>query len=275
MFLINLKNRGLIPSALFVDNFPEDQQTASGATETNVRAFRAHLGGILSRKIDRGLETADKSQETQAKIVDRAVRLAAVRGLDGFSIGDLAKELNMSKSGLFAHFGSRENLETAIVERARVLFFAYVLDPVEQDEPEGIERLWTLCDNWLTFVEREVLSGGYFFTGALFQRAGQRDAVSRIITNTVRRWVEALTEAVDGANEKGELSPDVDASPTALELNGILLGTHCSHLLGLQSRESARVVILRRLSGLATEKIPADAFDSLAHWRDYLESRHP
>jgi hypothetical protein len=109
----------------------------------------------------------------------------------------------------------------------------------------------------------------------LFQRAGQRDAVSRIITNTVWRWVEALTEAVDGANKKGELSTDVDARQTALELNGILLGTHCSHLLALQSRESARVVILRRLSGLATERIPAYAFDSLEHWRGYLKSRHP
>ena len=84
-----------------------------------------------------------------------------------------------------------------------------------------------------------------------------------------------MTAAVDAAKKKGELSLDVDARQTALELNGILLGAHCSHLLGYQNRESARVVILRRLLGLATEKIPASAFDSLAHWCDYLENRHP
>jgi AcrR family transcriptional regulator len=229
----------------------------------------------LGSNIDQSRETTDKGEQTRAKIVDRAVHLAAVRGLDGFSIGDLAKELDMSKSGLFAHFGSRENLEKAIVERARDLFFTHVLDPVEQSELQGIERLWTLCDNWLSFVEMRVFPGGYFFTGALFQRAGQWDSVSRIIRDTVRRWVESMTSAVDAARKKGELSLDVNARQTALELNGILLGAHCSHLMGYQNCGITRVVILRRLSSLATEKIPADAFDSLAHWRDYLENRHP
>jgi AcrR family transcriptional regulator len=207
-------------------------------------------------------------------IVDRAVRLAAVKGLDGISIGDLAKELNMSKSGLFSHFGSRENLETAIVERASALFFTHVLEPVEHDELQGIERLWTLCDNWLSFVEKQVLPGGYFFTGALFQRGGQRAPISRLITNTVRRWVETLIAAVEGAQRKDELSTDLDARQTTLELNGILLGAHCAYLLGYQKREGARATILRRLAGVATKKIPASAFDSLEQWRDYLEGRH-
>ena len=206
--------------------------------------------------------------------MDRAVRLAAVRGLDGISIGDLAKEMNMSKSGLFAHFGSRENLETTIVERASDLFFTHVLEPVEQDELQGIERLWALCDNWLYFIENQVLPGGYFFSGALFQRGGQRAPISRLITDIVRRWVETLTAAVEGAQRKDELSTDLDAKQTALELNGILLGAHCSHLLGYRNRGGARATILRRLSGVATKKVPASAFDSLEQWRAYLEGRH-
>ena len=206
--------------------------------------------------------------------MDRAVRLSAVRGLDGISIGDLAKDMNMSKSGLFAHFGSRENLDAAIVERADALFFTHVLGPVEQNELQGIERLWTLCDNWLSFVENQVLPGGYFFTGALFHRGGQRARTARLITDVVRRWVETLTTAVEGAKRKDELSTDLDASQTALELNGILLGAHCSHLLGYRKGEGARTTILRRLSGVATKKIPASAFDSLEQWRAYLEGRH-
>lgn len=205
--------------------------------------------------------------------MDRALRLAAVKGLGGLSIGSLAQKLNMSKSGLFAHFGSKENLEIAVVERAGLLFFNHIL-PTEEDGLEGIERLWAVCENWLSFVEKGVLPGGYFFTGAFFQCAEQGGPIPRRITDIVRRWVSTLRDAVDGARSKGDFRSHVDARQTALELNGILIGVKCSYLLGHENRDSARSAILVKLATLATDEIPASAFESVKGWRDYLKSRH-
>lgn len=214
-----------------------------------------------------------EGQETRERIVDRALRLAAVKGLGGLSIGSLAQKLNMSKSGLFAHFGSKENLEIAVVERAGLLFFNHIL-PTEEDGLEGIERLWAVCENWLSFVEKGVLPGGYFFTGAFFQCAEQGGPIPRRITDIVRRWVSTLRDAVDGARSKGDFRSHVDARQTALELNGILIGVKCSYLLGHENRDSARSAILVKLATLATDEIPASAFESVKGWRDYLKSRH-
>jgi AcrR family transcriptional regulator len=109
-----------------------------------------------------------KGRRTREEIVARALYTAARDGLGALSIGKLAKELKMSKSSLFVYFGSKENLETAVVERAGVLFFDHVLVPIEEDGLEGIERVWSLCDLWLKFVEDRVFPGGYFFTGPTF-----------------------------------------------------------------------------------------------------------
>ena len=84
----------------------------------------------MTGKIDRRAVIGDKEPNTREEIVARALNIAAEKGLGALSIGGLAKELKMSKSGLFAHFGSKENLETAVVERARVLFFDHVLVPI-------------------------------------------------------------------------------------------------------------------------------------------------
>ena len=93
-----------------------------------------------------------KGSKTREQIVTQALHVAAYKGLGALTVGTLAEKLKMSKSGLFLHFGSKENLETAVVERAGDLFFSHVLVPIEEGDFEGIERVWALCDQWLDFV---------------------------------------------------------------------------------------------------------------------------
>jgi AcrR family transcriptional regulator len=146
-----------------------------------------------------------KGPKTREEIVARALNIAALRGLAALSIGGLAKELNMSKSGLFAHFGSKENLEKAVVERASSLFVDHILIPIEQDGLEGIERIWALCDLWLTFVEKSVLPGGYFFTGAFFQYAEQSGSIPKQFKRIARDWLNALRDALDQSRSQEEV----------------------------------------------------------------------
>jgi AcrR family transcriptional regulator len=215
-----------------------------------------------------------QGNQTREKIVARALHIAAYKGLGALSIGSLAKELKMSKSGLFVHFGSKDKLEAAVVERAGDLFFRHILLPTEEDDLRGIERVWALCDYWLDFVDKGILPGGYFFTGAFFLYARQDGSIPRQIEQITRKWLNALKEAVDGARRGNEIRTTVDARQTAFELNGLLLGAHCCFLMEHQDHMQARSVILTKLGSLATDKIPASAFASLRAWRKYLEGKH-
>src|SRR5262249_38739798 len=109
-----------------------------------------------------------KGARTRDSILRVAVNLASVEGLEGLTIGRLADELKMSKSGLFAHFGSKEDLQLATVEMARRIFVEHVVQPALA-EPEGMPRLWALCNGWLSHVENHVFQGGCFFTAASFE----------------------------------------------------------------------------------------------------------
>src|SRR6516162_3176502 len=98
---------------------------------------------------------APKGERTRESILRVAVNLASVEGLEGLTIGRLADELDMSKSGLFAHFGSKEELQLATVEMARRIFVEHVMQPA-LEKPPGMPRLWALCSNWLGHVEKRV-----------------------------------------------------------------------------------------------------------------------
>src|SRR5438128_2625396 len=191
--------------------------------ETNVRANMPidRLGESAVGK--RGSKTPasgpTKGQRTREAIVKRAMHIAGEEGLAAISIGRLAKELRMTKSGLFVHFGSKDKLEAAVVARAADLFRGHILYPAEDEVGPGIERIWALCDFWLEFVEDRVLPGGYFFSGALFLHAGQHDFISRQIRETAREWLQALRRALDEARTRGEIGIAVNAKQTASELN--------------------------------------------------------
>jgi AcrR family transcriptional regulator len=228
----------------------------------------------LAKKDKRPVIGPGQGKQTRKEIVTRALHIAAYKGLGALSIGTLAKDLKMSKSGLFVHFGSKENLDAAVVERAGDLFFSRILLPAEEDDVRGIERVWALCEHWLDFVESGILPGGYFFTGAFFLYARQDGSIPRRIEKITRKWLSALKEAVDEARRRGDVRTTVDARQTAFELNGLLLGAQCCFLMDHNDHMQARSVIVTKLGSLATDKIPASAFESVRAWRKYLEGRH-
>ena len=104
-----------------------------------------------------------KGADTREQILDRAMQLASRDGLDGLSIGGLASELSMSKSGLFAHFGSKEELQLATIDAAREIFIDEVIRPAIESTEPGLARLWRKCDSWLDYAQRGVFKGGCFF----------------------------------------------------------------------------------------------------------------
>jgi len=172
-------------------------------------------------------EPAERRQRADGRrsrdaILDNAARLATVEGLDGLSIGRLAERTGMSKSGLYAHFTSKEELQLATIERAQEIFDAEVLVPARA-EPDGLRRLWALSDEFLTHVEREVFPGGCFFAavGAEFDTHPGR--VRERIGVFIDGWVGELVAAAAAAQQAGELPADPDPEQLIYEVDALLL----------------------------------------------------
>src|SRR5713101_233438 len=212
-------------------------------------------------------------ERTRQAILSRALKIAAREGLAALTIGRLAEELRMSKSGLFAHFHSKRALELATLEMAGEVFADAVLRPAQASRA-GIERLWNLCDLWLQHIERRVFAGAYFFTGAFFEYANRPGPIARAITRVAQEWFKTLRKAVEEAQEHGEINPDAEAKQVAWELNGRLVGAYWAYLLegGGRCRE-ARTTLLGRLRELATGMVPATAFESVRAWKEYLQEK--
>jgi AcrR family transcriptional regulator len=214
-----------------------------------------------------------KGIQTRQEVIARAVKIAAQEGLGALSIGRLAKELRMSKSGLFIHFGSKEALEVAVIERAELYFYDHIMVPIEQEGREGIERVWYLCEAWLDLVENEILSGGYFFTGAFFTCAWQGGPIPRQVRRFARDWIDTLAAALKQARRQNEVAETIDAEDTAFELNSMLIGAQWSRLMTHRDHTNARSAILAKLHSVATEQIPGHAFESVKAWTAYLKHR--
>jgi AcrR family transcriptional regulator len=163
-----------------------------------------------------------KGEATRQAILARAFELATVNGISGLSIGRLAEETGLSKSGLFAHFGSKDALEVAVVEEASRQFVQDVMVPALR-HPRGEPRLRALFDNWIHWGQRP---GGCFFVGAsteLDERPGPpRDALARAIKD----WVDELAKAVRIAISEKHFRSDVNPDQVAFEIYGIMLGMH-------------------------------------------------
>jgi AcrR family transcriptional regulator len=200
---------------------------------------------------------AAKGARTRDSILRAAVNLASVEGLEGLSIGRLADELKMSKSGLFAHFGSKEELQLAAVETARRIFVEHVIQPAST-KAAGMPRLWALCENWLEHVETRVFDGGCFFTAASFEFDSRPGPVRDRIVAAMREWLRILSCAVNDARKAGHLQTAVHPQQFAFELYSLAIGAHWGHqLLGdKRALSQVRSTILGRIRAISTPKCP-------------------
>jgi AcrR family transcriptional regulator len=156
--------------------------------------------------------------------VDAALGLATQIGLEGLSIGALAEVARMSKSGVFAHFGSREELQLSVVREYHERFEAEVFYPVLQ-EKRGLPRLRLLFANWMKRTSAEIDSGCLYISGAaeFDDRPGPvRDALA----SSVKTWLKAVHRAVTQARDEGHLSADLDANQMVFEIHGLILALH-------------------------------------------------
>src|SRR2546421_12866592 len=154
-----------------------------------------------ARKVDGRVERGDR---TRQQILDAAVDIASVEGLEGLSIGRLALKLEMSKSGLFAAFGSKQDLQLATVDHAAGIFVEQVVRRA-MAAPRGLPRLWSLCESKLEYMQREVFRGGGLFAPASAEVAGRPRPGRGRIAGHKKGWGELLSGAAHPAQGQGHL----------------------------------------------------------------------
>ncbi len=171
-----------------------------------------------------GSRPLQKGLQTKAAIVDAALGLATQIGLEGLSIGALAEVMQMSKSGVFAHFGSREELQISVIREYHTRFEDEVFYPA-MAQPRGLPRLRALFANWMKRTSVEIDSGCIYISGAVefHDRTGPvRDALA----GSVNTWLAAMRRAIDIAVAEGHLAPGTDAAQVAFEVHALILALH-------------------------------------------------
>jgi AcrR family transcriptional regulator len=192
-----------------------------------------------------------KGEATRARIIQRALELATRVGLEGLSIGDLAQDLGLSKSGLFAHFGSKEQLQLDVLDAAAELFRAVVFDPVMRGAV-GQARLVALFENILKWVQARDLPGGCIFMAGAFEWDDAQGPVRQRMVEWFEKLNGSITRTVAAAVEQGEFRADLDAELFAYELHSISLKYHLEARL-LRSKKA--LTLARR----AFQRLLADA----------------
>jgi AcrR family transcriptional regulator len=178
-----------------------------------------------------------KGERTRAAILDEALRIVSKAGLDGLTIGTLAEATGMSKSGLFAHFGSREELLLAVLAHGQAEFGEVVFQPA-MAKPRGLPRLRAMVVNWLDWTESAELPGGCPMIGGASEFDDRPGPVRDMLAGGQRTWIETLKRAVRQAVEEGQLAKETDPEQIAFEIFGIALVVH--HHRRLLSYKKAR-----------------------------------
>ena len=191
-------------------------------------------------------------ERSRAAILREAARLATVEGLDGLSLARLADEVGMSKSGLFAHFGSKEELQLATIEAASATFQELVIDPAA-DQAAGVPRLRAYVERFLRHVEEGVFPGGCFFVSAVGELGPHPGPVRDGAMTFSQSWLTLLAEQVAEAQQLGELDRAADPAQIAFELHAyMVLGNMQFVAAGdAASLDRVRVAVDARLSALA------------------------
>jgi AcrR family transcriptional regulator len=195
-----------------------------------------------------------RGMRTRQSILAHAARVGSAEGLEAVSLQRLADDLGISKSGLFAHFGSKEELHMATIEAAALTFTDEVIRPALQ-APRGVGRVWALCNSWLSYLERGVFPGGCFFWAVAEEFDSRKPGPVRdSVLAKKNYWSYSLQRAVHEAQQAGEIDPKVDPEQLAWELDSLMGGANAGFKVGdgVRALERARRAIRDRLTAAST-----------------------
>ncbi len=188
-----------------------------------------------------------KGEMTRVAILDAALELSSRDGLEGLTIGLLADRMQMSKSGVFAHFGSREDLQVEVVREYHRRFEQEVFYPSLQ-EPRGLPRLWSMVRRWMEKRIQEVTTGCIYISGAVEYDDRAESPVRDELVKSVTIWRAALLRAIDQAKEEGHLRADCDPRLMLFEMYSLELGLHHdARFLRLPDSAELAMVALNKL----------------------------
>lgn len=191
------------------------------AESLNPRSERRGLTSTNDRTIVTGMSKGDK---TRAAVLDAALDLASEEGLSGLTIGRLADKVSMSKSGLFAHFASKENLQVEVLRETIDRFVAHVVSPALKAK-RGEPRVTALFERWLTWKDK--FPGGCIFVGAAVELDDKPGPARDVLVASQRDWIDTLATAARVAVTEGHFRKDLDVQQFAHEVYCLAYGTHC------------------------------------------------
>ena len=192
--------------------------------------------------------------QTRQAILSHAAKVGSAEGLEAVSLQRLASDLGISKSGLFAHFGSKEELHLATIEAAAQIFVDEVIRPALK-EPRGVGRVWALCSSWLSYIERGVFPGGCFFWAVAEEFDSRKPGPVRdSVLEKKAYWLYSLQRAVREAQQVGDIDPQADPEQLGWELFSLLGGASSGFVGGDGPRalERGRRAVRDRLTSAAT-----------------------
>jgi len=191
-------------------------------------------------------------ERSRSAILREAAQLATVEGIEGLSISRLAEAVGMSKSGLFAHFGSKEELQLATIETASAIFNEQVVEPASH-VPTGLDRLRQLAENFLRHVENGVFPGGCFFASVAAEMDTHPGPVRDLAIQLSDDWLRQLGTATRDAQAEGAIDPSEDPAQLAFELDAYLLLANAQFVVSQESApiQRARRAVEHRLTAAA------------------------
>ncbi|WP_395294998.1 TetR/AcrR family transcriptional regulator [Kitasatospora hibisci] len=184
-------------------------------------------GGRSAGRVDGRVQ---RGEETRRAVLRRAVEIASVEGLGALSIGRLATDLGLSKSGVFAGFGSKEELQLATVRAARRIYFDAVIAPVADDRP-GLAAVWRLFESWIAYSRARVFPGGCFFYAVTAEFDAQPGPVRDLLATSAREWQQTVRTLLEGARDAGELRADADPDQLVFALTSFMETANSQALL--------------------------------------------
>jgi AcrR family transcriptional regulator len=178
-----------------------------------------------------GRKPREDGIRTRKAILAEAVSLATVEGLEGLSIGELAKALGISKSGLYAHFGSKEGLQLATIDEAERIFNLEVIDPARDIPDAGLPRLTAVCDRFFDHLRRHTFPGGCFFASAVLEMGSRPGPVKDRVREFQQRFSGLIRENALQAQALGQLPAGEDITLLVFDLNGIILAANANFVM--------------------------------------------